>query len=270
MRQPGAVLLRRQGLARAAAPGREGVPPGALPVPAAAHRYRPQFRRGDRLPRCARRRTGRAPDRALGRRFDSPRNCSFSQYENKAETRRSRSRCWRRSRSSASTPRSAARGATRRRRAPRSGCSPSATSSASGTRRTSAPSCGTCTTRACTRASTCACSRSPTGPSWTSGSTSSGRSWRCPRSTTRTGARWCAGTVFFSFRKTRKKAKSCRFASVPSATSAAPARSNPLAADVASIIKETVTAQQTERGATRMDDQTSDASMERRKKEGYF
>jgi sulfate adenylyltransferase subunit 2 len=26
----------------------------------------------------------------------------------------------------------------------------------------------------------------------------------------------------------------------------------------------------TERGATRMDDQTSDASMERRKKEGYF
>ena len=26
----------------------------------------------------------------------------------------------------------------------------------------------------------------------------------------------------------------------------------------------------TERGATRMDDQTSEASMERRKKEGYF
>jgi sulfate adenylyltransferase subunit 2 len=36
------------------------------------------------------------------------------------------------------------------------------------------------------------------------------------------------------------------------------------------IIAETVIAQVTERGATRMDDQTSEASMERRKKEGYF
>ena len=36
------------------------------------------------------------------------------------------------------------------------------------------------------------------------------------------------------------------------------------------IIAETAVAQITERGATRMDDQTSEASMERRKKEGYF
>jgi sulfate adenylyltransferase subunit 2 len=36
------------------------------------------------------------------------------------------------------------------------------------------------------------------------------------------------------------------------------------------IIAETVLAEVTERGATRMDDQTSEASMERRKKEGYF
>jgi sulfate adenylyltransferase subunit 2 len=36
------------------------------------------------------------------------------------------------------------------------------------------------------------------------------------------------------------------------------------------IIRETATTTVTERGATRMDDQTSDASMERRKKEGYF
>jgi sulfate adenylyltransferase subunit 2 len=36
------------------------------------------------------------------------------------------------------------------------------------------------------------------------------------------------------------------------------------------IIAETVIAEVTERGATRMDDQTSEASMERRKKEGYF
>jgi len=36
------------------------------------------------------------------------------------------------------------------------------------------------------------------------------------------------------------------------------------------IIVETAATRVTERGATRMDDQTSDASMERRKKEGYF
>jgi sulfate adenylyltransferase subunit 2 len=36
------------------------------------------------------------------------------------------------------------------------------------------------------------------------------------------------------------------------------------------IILETAATDVTERGATRMDDQTSDASMERRKKEGYF
>ena len=36
------------------------------------------------------------------------------------------------------------------------------------------------------------------------------------------------------------------------------------------IIAETATTQVTERGATRMDDKTSEASMEKRKKEGYF
>jgi sulfate adenylyltransferase subunit 2 len=36
------------------------------------------------------------------------------------------------------------------------------------------------------------------------------------------------------------------------------------------IIAETAATRITERGATRMDDQTSDASMELRKKEGYF
>ena len=51
-------------------------------------------------------------------------------------------------RSTASTPRSAARAATRRSRAPRSACSRSATRSTAGTRRTSVRSCGTCTTRA--------------------------------------------------------------------------------------------------------------------------
>ena len=40
--------------------------------------------------------------------------------------------------------------------------------------------------------------------------------------------------------------------------------------NVVEIIAETAITRITERGATRMDDQTSDASMELRKKEGYF
>jgi sulfate adenylyltransferase subunit 2 len=47
----------------------------------------------------------------------------------------------------------------------------------------------------------------------------------------------------------------------------------PVASDATSvdqIIAETARAEITERGATRMDDQTSEASMERRKREGYF
>lgn len=43
-----------------------------------------------------------------------------------------------------------------------------------------------------------------------------------------------------------------------------------LADDVQAIIEETSLSVLTERGATRMDDRTSDASMERRKREGYF
>ena len=47
----------------------------------------------------------------------------------------------------------------------------------------------------------------------------------------------------------------------------------PVASDAATpeaVIAETAAARLTERGATRMDDQTSEASMERRKREGYF
>jgi sulfate adenylyltransferase subunit 2 len=42
------------------------------------------------------------------------------------------------------------------------------------------------------------------------------------------------------------------------------------AASPADIVAETLQVTVSERGATRMDDRTSDASMERRKKEGYF
>jgi sulfate adenylyltransferase subunit 2 len=62
--------------------------------------------------------------------------------------------------------------------------------------------------------------------------------------------------------------KSVRFRTVGDITCTAPVASD--AADLDEIIEETLIARLTERGATRLDDQTSDASMEQRKKEGYF
>ena len=70
----------------------------------------------------------------------------------------------RRSIITASTPRSAARAATRRSRARRSASCRCARNSTAGTRSASAPVSGRCTTRASARAKACACSRSPTGP----------------------------------------------------------------------------------------------------------
>ncbi len=61
---------------------------------------------------------------------------------------------------------------------------------------------------------------------------------------------------------------SVRFRTVGDISCTCPVASD--AADVNAIIAETALSTITERGATRMDDQTSEASMERRKKEGYF
>jgi len=59
-----------------------------------------------------------------------------------------------------------------------------------------------------------------------------------------------------------------RFRTVGDMTCTCPVESS--AANAAEIVAETLTVSVSERGATRMDDRTSDASMERRKKEGYF
>jgi len=61
---------------------------------------------------------------------------------------------------------------------------------------------------------------------------------------------------------------SVRFRTVGDITCTAPVASD--AATVEAIIAETAATTITERGATRLDDQTNDASMELRKKEGYF
>ena len=61
---------------------------------------------------------------------------------------------------------------------------------------------------------------------------------------------------------------SVRFRTVGDMTCTCPVES--VAETVGQIIDETGATRITERGATRMDDQTSEASMELRKKEGYF
>ena len=59
-----------------------------------------------------------------------------------------------------------------------------------------------------------------------------------------------------------------RFRTVGDMTCTCPVESD--AASAADVVAETLTVTISERGATRMDDRTSEASMERRKKEGYF
>jgi sulfate adenylyltransferase subunit 2 len=66
----------------------------------------------------------------------------------------------------------------------------------------------------------------------------------------------------------RVETLSVRFRTVGDITCTAPVASD--AGDVGSIIAETIGTTITERGATRLDDQTNEASMELRKKEGYF
>jgi sulfate adenylyltransferase subunit 2 len=61
---------------------------------------------------------------------------------------------------------------------------------------------------------------------------------------------------------------SVRFRTVGDISCTCPVESD--AATISEILAETAGTTVTERGATRMDDQTSDASLERRKKEGYF
>ncbi len=66
----------------------------------------------------------------------------------------------------------------------------------------------------------------------------------------------------------RVEAAEVRFRTVGDMTCTCPVES--AAADAHAVVAETLTVTVSERGATRMDDRSSDAAMERRKKEGYF
>jgi sulfate adenylyltransferase subunit 2 len=62
--------------------------------------------------------------------------------------------------------------------------------------------------------------------------------------------------------------RTVRFRTVGDITCTCPVASD--AADASDVVAETLVADVSERGATRMDDKTSEASMEKRKKDGYF
>ena len=62
--------------------------------------------------------------------------------------------------------------------------------------------------------------------------------------------------------------RTVRFRTVGDITCTCPVESH--AANAAEVVLETLTVEVSERGATRMDDKTSEASMEKRKKDGYF
>jgi len=66
----------------------------------------------------------------------------------------------------------------------------------------------------------------------------------------------------------RVEVRDVRFRTVGDITCTCPVDS--LAADAGDVVIETLAADVSERGATRMDDKTSEASMEKRKKDGYF
>ena len=76
------------------------------------------------------------------------------------------------------------------------------------------------------------------------------------------------GFLFIANENEGSEELSVRFRTVGDISCTCPVES--VAATPEEIIRETAATTVTERGATRMDDQTSDASMERRKKEGYF
>ena len=170
---------------------------------------------------------------------------------------------------------SAAPGATKKRPAPRSASFPTATASASGSPRPSAPSCGPCSTPACSPASTSACSRIS---NWTELDV-----WQYIAR-----EKIALPCIYYTHQREvvdrRRPAgagdrltpaqdgetvelRDVRFRTVGDITCTCPVAS--LAATPADIVIETLAADVSERGATRMDDKTSDASMEKRK-DGYF
>ena len=158
--------------------------PGPIPFPAAARRHHLQISGDDRVPRPflrGNRRQAHRPHQSPGnRRGRQPLPPGNSEMLRPAQDARP-ARCPQRGR----LRRGFRRRAPRRREIARQGTRllASATLSDSGIPRISVPNSGTCTIAASIRARASASSRFPTGPNWTSGTTSIWRTFRSCRST---------------------------------------------------------------------------------------
>ena len=120
-------------------------------------------------------------------------------------------------------------------------------------------------------------SRCPTGPSWTSGSTSPASSIELPaiyfaheREVVDRDGMLLRGQRVPAAARRREVVRRARCATAPSATRAAPRRCGPTPTPSRRSIDEVAATRITERGATRGDDRVSEAAMEDRKSEGYF
>ena len=277
-RAAGAALLGRQGLDRAAPARREGVPARRVPVPGHARRHGPQLPRGDRVPRPPRRRARRDADRRVGagvdrprprRRGDRPARLAQPAADDDAARRDRGARLRRRD----------------RRRAPRRGARPREGADLQLPRRLRPVEPARAAARALEplqrarppAASTCASSRSRTGPSSTSGSTSPARASSCRRSTSPTSARCSAATGCSTRRASSSSAMDGEepftvYGPLPHRRRhvAAPARSLSEARTLEEVVAEIAATRVTERGETRADDRFSEAAMEDRKRVGYF
>ena len=115
-----------------------------------------------------------------------------------------------------------------------------------------------------------------TGPSSTSGATSSWKTLKYRRFTTRTNARCSSATAScWRYRSTPNRATAStsdtewvRYRTVGDLTITGAVRSR--ATEISGVIEEISAATVSERGETRADDRTSVAAMEDRKREGYF
>ena len=193
-REPGDAVLHRQGQLGDAAPGPEGVLPVEPPFPLlhvdTTWKFQEMYDSGTDG-RRARDWSSSFTRTRMPRAGHQPVQPWFGAAHRHVEDRRSKQ---------ASRPHGfdVAFGGARRDEEkiaePRSGCSPSAPPSIAGIRRASGPSCGGCTTPASARASRSGSSRCRTGPSSTSGSTSTWSRSRSCRSTSRPSARWSSAT----------------------------------------------------------------------------
>ena len=280
VRAAGAAVLRRQGLDRHAAPRREGVLAGARPVPGDARRHRPQLPRGARVPRPA----GRRARRAARRRVGAGRRSTPAGSSRRPARRRRRNRL--QTTDAARRDRGARLRRRLRRRPPRRGEGPGQGAGLLLPRRVR-----------------------PVGPEEPAARAVEPLQRPAPQGRAHPGvpaveldrARHLAvhratrsielPSIYFAHEREvferdgmllrghrvrhaaatdEEVVRGARCATAPSATRPAPARSSPTRDTVDEVIAEVAATRITERGATRADDQFSEAAMEDRKHEGYF